>query len=258
MSIAWHSARTGGGWGHENELLAKLPKIRMPKGAKGDKLMKGRPITAEEFDRLLDKVVSVVGKDKAEGWKHFLRGRWWSGLRIGESLTVTWDQWGDGLIVDTSGKYVMLRIPATGEKGGKNRLYPVAPEFAEFLLATPEDQRTGFVFNPVPSRVVKNERATRETASKTVAKIGMTAGIVVDKKDDKASYASAHDLRRAFGFRWSRRVMPAVLKELMRHADIGTTMKFYVGTQAEATAEILYRSITVEDDLIPVTKSNNF
>lgn len=39
--------------------------------------------------------------------------------------------------------------------------------------------------------------------------------------------------------------MPAVLKELIRHADIGTTTKFYVGTQAEATAEMSYQAMDV-------------
>lgn len=37
----------------------------------------------------------------------------------------------------------MLRIPAVLEKGNRDRLLPIAPEFAEFLLTTPEDQRTG-------------------------------------------------------------------------------------------------------------------
>ena len=51
-----------------------------------------------------------------------------------------------------------------------------------------------------------------------------------------SKYASVHDLRQAFGFRWSRRIMPPVLKELMRHAEIATTMNFYVGVNAQATA----------------------
>jgi hypothetical protein len=34
--------------------------------------------------------------------------------------------------------------------------------------------------------------------------------------------------------------MPNVLRELMRHADSGTTMKFYVGQNAEATADALW------------------
>jgi hypothetical protein len=45
---------------------------------------------------------------------------------------------------------------------------------------------------------------------------------------------------RAFGQRWAGKVMPTVLRELMRHADISTRMKFYVGQDAEATADVLW------------------
>jgi hypothetical protein len=34
--------------------------------------------------------------------------------------------------------------------------------------------------------------------------------------------------------------MPAELRELMRHADIATTMAFYVGRNAQTTAESLW------------------
>ncbi len=56
-------------------------------------------------------------------------------------------------------------------------------------------------------------------------------------------FSSAYDLRRAFGFRWSRRVMPTVLRELMRHESIETTMKYYVGVNAEATADELWAAV---------------
>ena len=36
-----------------------------------------------------------------------------------------------------------------------------------------------------------------------------------------------------------RRVIPAVLRPLMRHADIDTMLKFYVGSDAGATADVL-------------------
>jgi hypothetical protein len=36
--------------------------------------------------------------------------------------------------------------------------------------------------------------------------------------------------------------MPNVLRELMRHADISTTMKFYVGQNAEATADAVWNA----------------
>jgi hypothetical protein len=36
--------------------------------------------------------------------------------------------------------------------------------------------------------------------------------------------------------------MPTVLRELMRHADINTTMKYYVGQNAEATADAIWKA----------------
>ena len=50
-------------------------------------------------------------------------------------------------------------------------------------------------------------------------------------------FATAHDLRRSFGTQWAKRVMPAVLKRLMRHAEIGTTMKYYVTIDADDVAD---------------------
>lgn len=140
-------------------------------------------------------------------------------------------------------KYVTIVIPADQEKGGQNRVYPVSPEFAEMLLSVPPIDRTGFVFNPVPSRVLKgNQRAGQDLCCRTIGRVGEAAGVVVDRKSDKTIFASAHDLRRSFGLRWSRRVMPPVLQELMRHESIETTMKFYVGQDAQSTAAELHRA----------------
>ena len=55
-------------------------------------------------------------------------------------------------------------------------------------------------------------------------------------------FASAHDLRRAFGFRWALKVMPAVLQSLMRHEDVQTTMKYYVGQDANAMADAIWNA----------------
>lgn len=76
--------------------------------------------------------------------------------------------------------------------------------------------------------------------SKIVSKIGKAAAVkvYVDPRDPQnVKYASAHDLRRAFGVRWAARLMPAQLMELMRHESIETTLRFYVGTDAQRTAE---------------------
>jgi integrase len=143
----------------------------------------------------------------------------------------------------------MLRVDASAEKANTHRLLPMAPEFAELLATVPAAQRRGRVFQPLDKHALPYS-ATRDSIGPIISAIGEKAGIIVGQRtkadaDGKAvtvpKFASAHDLRRSFGFRWSRRVMPPVLKELMRHTEIATTMKFYVGVNAQATADELWR-----------------
>lgn len=226
-------------WAGNLGLLNAVPKFVMPKRAKGAKAMKGRPIAGEELERMLAVLPLVVGEAAVESWDHLLRGLWWSGLRLEESLNLTWDV-PDTIRIDTLGRYVMLRIGADNEKGHRDRLYPVAPEFADMILAVPEADRTGHFFRPLGKRggVVKYFSVT-----KTISTIGKRANVVVDSDGGKLKYASAQDLRRAFGFRWSERVMPPQLKELMRHSCINTTLTYYVGVNADATAARLYEAV---------------
>jgi integrase len=83
--------------------------------------------------------------------------------------------------------------------------------------------------------------AASDSIGPLVSAIGEKAGIIVGQRtkartDGKAvtapKFPSGHDLRQAFGFAWFRRVMPPVLKELLRHTEIATTMKFYAGVNA--------------------------
>jgi site-specific recombinase XerD len=241
-------------WANRMGLLAVVPNIEKTKRAKGAKVMKGRPITREEFERMLAKVPNGVlgSKPKAyaahivESWRHYLEGLWTSGLRLAESLELTWDR-DDKLCVDLTGKRPMLRIPAELEKGNEDRLLPMAPEFAEFLLQTPEAERTGFVFNPLNRW---GKRAAEKTAGPIISDIGKLAVVKVntDIKSGKVKYASAHDLRRSFGERWASRVMPQVLMELMRHESMDTTLRFYVGRNAQATAETLWAAHKLSGD----------
>ena len=61
-------------WAVEVGLLRAAPKIRMPKRAKGAKAMKGRPVTTEEFERLLMVTTKVVGDDAARAGSTTLKG----------------------------------------------------------------------------------------------------------------------------------------------------------------------------------------
>ncbi len=80
-------------WAAEMGMLRDVPKIRAPQRVKGGKVMKGRPITAEEFDRMLGAVPKAgIKPEHVESWRYLLRGLWWSGLRIGEAMALSWDR----------------------------------------------------------------------------------------------------------------------------------------------------------------------
>jgi integrase len=232
-------------WAVTVKLLLTGPMIQRLKRAKSSTTMKGRPITREEFERMLDKVEYVVGSEAAPSWLHYLEGLWFSGLRLEESLELFWDR-EDRLCVDLSGKHPMLRIPAELEKGHQDRVLPMAPEFANFLERTPHAERSGRVFK-LKARRLLGERLTKDRVSRVVTAIGKAAMVKVRADSPKGTgrtvkikYASAHDLRRSFGERWAMKVMPQVLMVLMRHESIETTMKFYVGRNAQTTAQVLW------------------
>jgi integrase len=181
----------------------------------------------------------VVG-GAAEPWRFLLRGFWTSGLRLSEACDLHWGG-NVGHTIDYSRKHPMFRISGAFEKAGQDRLLPMTPEFAQLLDTVPPEDRYGPVFELVGGRgqsVTNPHRIDR-----TISLIGEASGIVTAHNPltgEPRKHATAHDLRRAFGFRWSRRVMPAVLMELMRHARIETTMRFYVGENADATAEEIW------------------
>lgn len=228
-------------WAVRVELLHKAPEIVKPKRAKSSKVMKGRPITGEEFDRMLSEVNEDTVGVGIKHWKHLLRGLWLSGLRLSEAMLLTWDDQ-TKLRVDLTGRRPMLIIPAELEKGHKDRRLPITPDFYELLATTPEEQRLGCVFT-VPTKPGPG-RLNLTSVKKTISAIGKAANVKVDEKQNgdeiKVKFASAHDLRRSFGERWAKKVMPQVLMEMMRHESMETTLKFYVGRNADATADVLW------------------
>ena len=236
-------------WGVSVGMLAKVPKVNMPKRSKGRK-MKGGALVGEQFDRLLAAVPKVRSHD-APAWVRYLNGLWLSGLRLEESVALSWDT-DAPFAIDLSGRRPRFKIKGEAQKSGKDQLLPLTPDFAEFILRTPENERHGRVFRldyahgttPLPAAAI----------GKLVTRIGKKAGVVVgtgDKqKRDKGSgklvavtvrkFASCHDLRRSFGTRWAKRVMPAVLRQLMRHSSIETSMGYYVDLDVDEMADDLW------------------
>lgn len=221
-------------WGVSMGMLAKVPNMHMPKRTKGQTMMRGRPITAEEFDRMIAAVPKVRPHDAA-AWVRYLTGLWLSGLRLSESLALSWDQ-DAPFKVDFTGRRPAFRIYAEAQKSGRDEVLPMTPDFAQWLQQTPEAERQGRVFRLVAQQTGKP--IAPDEVGGTISRIGKTAGVVVNKADGK--FASAHDLRRAFGTRWAPRVKPATLQLLMRHADINTTLRYYVAQDAADVADELW------------------
>jgi len=229
-------------WARQQKLINSCPVFpriqRRRKSGSGD-LMKGRAITEEEFDRMLAAAVHVVGSHGVDAWTRYLRGLWCSGLRLSESLEFWWDREDRMHPVFPPRGRPYLRVVGEFEKGHADRHLAMTPEFAAFLQETPVSERHGPVF-----RLPGMRRGTLEIrskwAGKIISKIGKRALVRVQfnaKDAEHVKYASAHDLRRAFGLRWAHLVDAPILQQLMRHESIETTMRYYVGRNADRTAD---------------------
>ena len=207
--------------------------------------MRGRAVTDSEFEQRLAVTPSVVGVAAAESWQFLLRGLWWSGLRLQEACDLFWTGY-CGHLIDLDGKWPMFIIRGELEKGRRDRRLPMAPEFADLLQGVPAEQRKSRVVEPQPRR---EGAATPHPhrIGEVIAKIGQAAEIVVDadpRTGAATKYASAHDLRRAFGHRWASRVMPAILQKLMRHASVQTAMQYYVNLEADEVADTVWATMS--------------
>jgi integrase len=120
----------------------------------------------------------------------------------------------------------------------------MTPDFAQFLLETPEEERVGLVFNLLSRRDGK-PLVPREVG-RTVSEIGEKAVVV---NGESRKFAGAHDLRRSFCSRWAVRVKPPVLQKLARHSEITTTLKYYTTIDAADIADELWSNFGPDEKL---------
>ena len=120
------------------------------------------------------------------------------------------------------------------------------------LQEVPIARRKGFVFR-LNGRGHSGGRLQANAVSKIVSDIGKAAGVKVytNPRTGKVKFASAHDLRRTFGERWAARLMPVQLMELMRHKNIETTLRYYVGANAQRTAQSIWAAFERQGQVSP-------
>ncbi len=204
-------------WAEAIGLIEKAPRYRLRDiGSRSE--MRSRPITRDEFEQM--KAEARQQKLDHKIWTDYLDGLWLSGMRLRESLLLSWD-WTEPFSVDLTGSHPCFRI-LSSDKKRRDYLAPMAPDFAAWLNERPD--QTGRVFD-LPFAA--------DWVGRQVAKFGR--GIQTSPKKT----ATAHDIRRAFGTRWAAVLMPAELKQLMRHASIATTMKHYIRIEVDQIGEKL-------------------
>ena len=220
-------------WAHRMGLMRRLPEF--PILRVNGRHMRSRPITIREFQRVL-RAVPAVRPDDWRQWVRFLRGLWYSGLRLNEALVSSWTDPPIRVELD-AGRYPRFVMRADGQKARRDEIVPMAPDCAEWLARIPEERRVGRAFPLLTRRGTPFTKVRKVSA--IIAEIGQASGVVVN---DEGKHVTAHDLRRSFGTRWAKLLKPAALKRLMRHTSIETTMRYYVGGDADDIAEEIWKA----------------
>ncbi|MEM6779583.1 MAG: site-specific integrase [Planctomycetota bacterium] len=116
-----------------------------------DDVMKGRPITGEELERMLEATPEVVGEEEAESWRFALRIIWFSGFRVGDLMDFHWEDARHTRPVwsVSPGVHPTITVPSS-QKNGKAQEIPMLPKLDEFLSAVPATDRVGWVVHPKP------------------------------------------------------------------------------------------------------------
>ncbi|MHC4302663.1 MAG: hypothetical protein ACYS7Y_35840, partial [Planctomycetota bacterium] len=205
-------------WAYRIRLLLEPVEIIMPRRArKGGKFAKSRPVTLEEFERIVAKAETVRPNDYAQ-WQRLLWGYWHSGFRLRELLALSWDSSADVAIV-TQYTYPLVRFTAAGHKRGEDQYQVITPEFWNLIKDQPQE---GPVFPVVDRDGCQYDSDWIGTVIRKCG-VGVKTGLLTDKT------ASCHDLgKRSWTTRWSGELSEADLANLARHKSSQTTQDYYV------------------------------
>ena len=184
---------------------------------------RGRALTEEEFVHL------VMEAKEEPAWQWLISGLYLSGLRTDEAARLTWDRT-SAFCVDMTREFPVFMVQQGGDKSQIERIFPMAPDFAQMLGHVPAVDRKGPVF-PVS--------ASAEYIQKRIKGLCKKVGLVVTRHP-KIKYCGAHDLRRSFGTRWAMKVSAPVLKEMMRHTSLAVTEQYYLHLRTDDVSRYLW------------------
>lgn len=177
-------------------------------------------------------------------------------------MQVSWDQPDTIKPVWREGKEPTLLFPAEAQNNNKHQETSLLSGFEALLLKTPEEERSGYIFNPISLRTKRGSepkpgRPKAEWVGNVIGRIGKKSGIVVVPANTRtgapAKYVSAHDLRRTCGQRLQDAGVPiAIISNVLRHGSSATTKKHYIQGNVQNDAKMLKEIMgktAVEDEL---------
>jgi integrase len=209
-------------WAVSTELMARRPSITMPANTHKKRFLKGRALTEADFAVLCETADRINPT-----FTPLLKLLWLSGLRISEAYRLSFDT-GPNQVDLANRRFVFL---AAGQKSGHDETIPLLPELYDWLASL------GRTSGPVVSPLVNGKPVTLDTTKRQISSIGAASGLVTGSETGK--HVTAHDLRRSFGTRWALKVHPLVLKKLMRHETLDTTLRFYVDLDDSQIADAI-------------------
>jgi integrase len=201
-------------WAVKQKLIPECPQFPSARPPK----RKPQPVPVESFERLLDKA-------EDDNMRTFLLCGWLAGLRLKEACELEWEETDKAPYIDLARERIVF--PAGFVKGVEDQWVPLDSELREALLELPRHGKKVFRF--VDRRSGKLRNLPRSIIiSHRVSKMARQAGVRLTMKS----------LRRGFGCYWASRVPAQVLQKLMRHANIKTTMDYYVNVDDAAMQAI--------------------
>lgn len=116
-----------------------------------DEVMKGRPVTIDEFERMIDATEQVVGRRSRDSWQRVLYVLWESAFRIGDVMNFSWDDTKriHPIWPTQKDRLPTLAIPSS-QKNRKVQEIPMLPGLQQLLEKTSNRDRHGWVVNPEP------------------------------------------------------------------------------------------------------------
>ena len=102
-------------WARKTRMIDRVPELDSIKISLESK---GRPLSEEEFQRMIEATATVRSRRKdADAWIRLMRGIWLTGLRISEALVLEWESYSAPLSITRSGNG--YRIIYRKHKNGK-------------------------------------------------------------------------------------------------------------------------------------------